>query len=195
MSSLEDHIAEQDAITARWERRREQQRDLNRDMSAIIDRLADPKSAWVNDPEFPPEEWIDEVRLGHTRLGYEQWLEAAREASGALALNSYTISLAVTVSAYGTVTVQAESLAAALEKVRAEAAAASSGYGQTLWDEVSDIDWSTQGEYRVLTAVSDADVSDAAAGIDLVTDSFDVISAEHLAMLLAEGQSVEGGAA
>jgi hypothetical protein len=151
-------------------------------------------SAWVNDPEFPPEEWIDEVRLGHTRLGYEQWLEEAREASGALALNSYTISLAVTVSAYGTVTVQAESLAAALEKVRVDAAAASSGCGQTLWDEVSDIDWSTQGDYRVLTAVSDADVSDAAAGIDLVTDSFDVISAEHLAMLLAEGQSVEGSA-
>jgi hypothetical protein len=165
MSSLEDHIAEQDAITTKWGRR--------------------PKGAWVNDPEFPPEEWIDEVRLGHTRLGYEQWLEEAREASGALALNSYTISLAVTVSAYGTVTVQAESLAAALEKVRADAADASSGKS-SIWDEVKEdgIDWCTQREYRVLSAVNGWDRSDAVSGIDLVTDLDDVISADHLAWQL-----------
>jgi len=59
---------------------------------------------------------------------------------------------------------------------------------------VTSIDWSTEGDYRVLAAVNDADASDAAVGIDLVTDSFDVISADHLAMLLTEGQCVEGGA-
>jgi hypothetical protein len=146
---------------------------------------ADPKGAWGSDPDYPPEDWIDEVRLGHTRLGYEQWLKEKRGIPDASALKSYEIDLAVTVSAYATVTVQAESLAAALEKVRAEADNASSGKS-SIWDEVNQdgIDWCTQGGYRVLEARNVADVSDAATGVDLVTDLDDVISADHLAWQL-----------
>jgi hypothetical protein len=158
-----------------------------KDGAPVIGNSADPKGAWGSDPDFPPEDWIDEVRLGHTRLGYEQWLKEKRGIPDASALKSYEIDLAVTVSVYGTVTVQAESLAAALDKVRADAADASSGKS-SIWDEVKEdgIDWSTEGDYRVLEARNVADVSDAATGVDLVTDSFDVISADHLTMQLEE---------
>jgi hypothetical protein len=156
-----------------------------KDGAPVAGNCADPTGAWGSDPDFPPEDWIDEVRLGHTRLGYEQWLKEKRGIPDASALKSYEIDLAVTVSAYATVTVQAESLAAALEKVRADAADASSGKS-SIWDEVKEdgIDWSTEGDYRVLEARNVADVSDAATGVDLVTDSFDVISADHLTMQL-----------
>jgi hypothetical protein len=158
-----------------------------KDGAPVAGNCADPKGAWGSDPDFPPEDWIDEVRLGDTRLGYEQWLKEKRGIPGASALKSYEIDLAVTVSAYATVTVQAESLAAALEKVRADAADASSGKS-SIWNEVNEdgIDWSTEGDYRVLEARNVADVSDAATGVDLVTDSFDVISADHLTMQLEE---------
>jgi hypothetical protein len=188
-----DRPAEQDAITAAYEARHPDELEKatadwndtksNLTAHAFLAAAMNAESCGM----ISDEELLDAV------AEVRDWLKPSRSAPkpatiAGTALNSYEISLALTVSAYGTVTVQAESLAAALEQVRAEAVASSSGAGGTLWQEVTSIDWCTEGDYRVLDAVNDADASDAVAGIDLVTDSFDVISADHLTMLLAAGR-------
>jgi hypothetical protein len=74
----------------------------------------------------------------------------------------YSILLAHDTSAYGVVAVEADDLAAAVEKVRADL----DSDVQTLWNEVSEIDWSTSYNYRVVTVQLD----DPTALSDLLAD-------------------------
>jgi hypothetical protein len=37
-------------------------------------------SHWEDDPEFPAEDWKDEVANGDTRLGYHEWVQNQRDA-------------------------------------------------------------------------------------------------------------------
>ena len=190
MTSLQQHIADQDAITAAYEARH---RPLDEAAAAWNDTkeaatahaLLDAAMDCESDGRISTEDLLDMV------AEVRDWLKSNPNPAQIKAepvVKSYWLSLALNVSAYGEVLVHAESLAAALEKVRAAAVASSTGEGDTLWQQVRNIDWCTEGDYRVLGAVNAADASDAVAGVDLVTDSFDVISADHLAMVLAEGQ-------
>ena len=44
--------------------------------------LENPKTdPWATDPEFPLEDWINEVRANDTRLGYHDWIKSQREAN------------------------------------------------------------------------------------------------------------------
>jgi hypothetical protein len=36
-------------------------------------------SHWEDDPEYPSDDWKYEVTLGHTRLGYHEWVEHERD--------------------------------------------------------------------------------------------------------------------
>jgi len=139
-------------------------------------------------PDFASEDWRSDVAKGRTRLGYTDWIMAKRGEANSSAqapdVRSYRIRLAITVSVYGTVCVEAGNLEAALEKVRADAADASVGGGE-IWITASDVDWSTQGDFRVLGAVNEDDETDCCGHIELTVDSFDVISADHLKLALA----------
>lgn len=189
MSNLEDHEAEQDRITAEWEASHRALDEASKawngtKSTATAHAFLATAMDYESEGAISTEELLDAVAEVRDWLGSNP-NPAQSEAKPDL--KTYEIALAVTVSAYGTVEVQAESLADALEKVRADAADASSGK-KSIWDEVGEdgIDWCTEGDYRVLEARNVADMSDAAAGIDLVTDSFDVISADDLATVLAE---------
>jgi hypothetical protein len=189
MSNLEDHEAEQDRITAEWEA---SHRALDEAIKAWngTKSTATAHAFLATAMDYESEGTISTEELLDAVAEVRDWLGSKpnpTQSDAKPALKSYEIDLAVTVSVYGTVTVQAESLAAALEQVRADAAKASSG-NVSIWDEVNahGIDWSTEDDYRVLGARNVADVSDAATGVDLVTDSFDVISADHLTMQLEE---------
>jgi hypothetical protein len=139
-------------------------------------------------PDFASEDWRSDVAGGRTRLGYTDWIIAKRGEENGTApapdVKSYRIGLAVTVSVYGTVNIEAENLEAALEKVRADAGDAGVGGGE-IWITASDVDWSTQGDFRVLGAVNEDDETDCCGHIELTVDSFDVISADHLKLALA----------
>jgi len=58
---------------------------------------------------------------------------------------TFNVTLAHDVSVYGSVEVDADDLAAAVEKVRAELAEGS------LWDEVIDVDYSTSHDFRIVS--------------------------------------------
>ncbi len=187
MTSFQQHIADQDAITAAYEAE-------HRTLDYTTDAWNDTKSTatahafLATAMEYEADGMISTEELLDAVAEVRDWLKSNPNPAPAEtkpALKFYEIDLAVTVSAYAIVTVQAESLAAALEKVRADAADASSGKS-SIWDEVKEdgIDWSTEGGYRVLSAFNEADMTDAVGGIDLVADSFDVISADHLAWQL-----------
>jgi hypothetical protein len=189
MSNLEDHEAEQDRITAEWEA---SHRALDEAIKAWngTKSTATAHAFLATAMDYESEGTISTEELLDAVAEVRDWLGSKpnpTQSDAKPALKSYDIDLAVTVSAYATVTVQAESLAAALEQVRAAAVASSTGAGDTLWQEVRNIDWCTESDYRVLEAVNAADASDAVAGVDLVTRSFDVISADHLTMLLTAG--------
>lgn len=190
MSNLEDHIAEQDRITAEWEASHRALDEASKawngtKSTATAHAFLATAMDYESEGAISTEELLDAVAEVRDWLGSNP-NPAQSEAKPAL--KTYEIALAVTVSVYGTVEVQAPNLAAALEHVRADAADASSGKN-SIWDQVREdgIDWCTEGDYRVIEVRNVADVSDAAAGVDLVTDSFDVISAAHLTMLLTEG--------
>ena len=193
MSNLEDHEAEQDQITAAYEARH---RPLDEAATAWNDTKSTATAhAFLatamdceSDGTISTEELLDAVAEVRDWLGSNP-NPAPAQSEAKPALKTYEIALAVTVSAYGTVEVQAESLAAALEQVRADAADASSGK-KSIWDEVDEagIDWCTEGDYRVIEARNVDDFFDSATGVDLVADSFDVISPEYLALKLGNGQ-------
>ena len=48
-------------------------------------------NSWVRHPDFPFEDWQEEVAAGDTRLGYEAWVQHAREASATLGSGVVTL--------------------------------------------------------------------------------------------------------
>jgi hypothetical protein len=73
----------------------------------------------------------------------------------------YSILLAHDASVYGTVEVTADDLAAAVEQIRADL-----GGKQTYWNDVSEIDWTTSVNFRIVTIQLD----DPAAPTDHLAD-------------------------
>ena len=62
---------------------------------------------------------------------------------------TFQLTLAHDVSVYGTVEVEAENYAAAVEVARADIS-----NGQQFWDDITDMDWSTSYEFRVVDIYS-----------------------------------------
>jgi hypothetical protein len=189
MTSFQQHLDDQDEITAAYKARH---RPFDEATEAWGDTKSNATAHALLDAAMKHEAYgtISTEDLLDAVAEVRDWLKGNPNPAQIKAepvLKSYWLSLALNVSAYGKVLVHAESLAAALEQVRAAAVASSSGEGDTLWQQVQNIDWCTEGDYRVLEAVNAANASDAVAGVDLVTDSFDVISADHLTMLLTAG--------
>ena len=73
-------------------------------------------------------------------------------------MTTFTLMLAHDVSVYGTFEVEADSLAAAVEKVRADL-----DDRQELWDDVTDTDWSTSHNFRIVTIQSNDDPTNSHA--------------------------------
>jgi hypothetical protein len=69
---------------------------------------------------------------------------------------TFNITMAHDVSVYGSVTVEANDLAAAVEQVRADL----DGDG-TIWEHVSDVDWSTSYGFRVVSVQDDTGATSA----------------------------------
>jgi hypothetical protein len=63
---------------------------------------------------------------------------------------TFQLTLAHDVSVYGTVEVEAENYAAAVEQARSEITARK----HCMWDDITDMDWSTSYEFRVVDIYS-----------------------------------------
>jgi len=88
---------------------------------------------------------------------------------------TFQFTLAHDVSVYGYVEVEADNLAAAVEKVRKEADP--NGLSENhLWDNVSDVDYSTSHNFRIVS-VDDEDDNNLLEAIDLDGTAEEVLAA------------------
>jgi hypothetical protein len=104
---------------------------------------------------------------------------------------TFNFTLAVAVQAYGFTSIEAETMAEALEIVRAHAADPALTYkdpdASNHWDGVTDIEWDTQDTFRVLT-IEDEATGKMVDGIDLteMETPWRVIDADQLAQRFAQ---------
>lgn len=100
----------------------------------------------------------------------------------------FTVSLGVSVRAYGTTTVMAHSMAEALEIVRAQTEAYNDDaiQDQCVWDQVTDVDWGTQFDYTLLSISDDEGDEEDIDDIELCDPKkpYEVISADALRSLI-----------
>lgn len=94
-------------------------------------------------------------------------------------MKTYNFTLAHDVSVYGTVEVEADNLADAVEKVRADIEGK-----QTMWDLVSDVDYTTSYGFRIVTA-DDVDTDETVINNVALTEAGESIPLSSMEVLAA----------